>query len=473
MRWIVRWLVNLVGNRIIYIGIILSTFYSSYGSDCGCDYTVSLDEEEIWLVANPGNGRHQKYWPLKRKGETVICLEAGQRGRLYIRDFNAGVNNEGSKYVFKNCGGLVEIKAPSSDGIVFYNCQDIKLSGAGTAQLDYGIKVSQTRWTGTNYGNGFGISLQSYAEKIEIEYVEITNTGFSAIAAKTDGGKYYPDGSEFILNDCRFHNNYIHDLLKGEGFYIGHNSWSEDSRQHKLNDIYIYDNILKNIPWDGIQIGGTKNDSVGKPSQAEVYGNTIINYGTDTNAIDQWQNNGINLSSGFSGKCYNNLVKSGPETKKGNGIITGGVGDVHIFNNIIVEPMESGIFVAKSTAERNKSFYIYNNTIISPKGPGLDYRIPSSLSQGYFINNLITFGAEVYKADNGCTIETKNNYRELINLESLFINYRQDNYQLKSTALNVIDKGENLSMPPFVLLFDFYNNKRNQNALYDIGAVEY
>jgi hypothetical protein len=460
---------------LVFIVLFVGAGTISNAQECNCDYTISSTEDEIWLVNKPGSHTHQKYWPLKRKGETVICLEAGLRGRLYIRDFNAGINNDGSKYVFKNCAGLVEIKAPSSDGIVFFNCQDIKLSGAGDPQIDYGIKISETRWTGTNYGNGFGISLQNYSEKTEIEYVEITNTGFSAIVAKTDGGKYYPDGSEFILNDCYFHNNYIHDLLKGEGFYVGHNSWSEDSKQHKLNGIHIYDNVLKNIPWDGIQIGGTKNDTIGEPAHAEVYGNSIINYGTDTNAIDQWQNNGINLSSGFSGKCYNNLIKSGGSTYtyKGNGIITGGVGDVHIFNNIIIEPLEAGVFVAKSTAEKNKSFYIYNNSIIRPKGLGLDYRIPSNLSIGYFINNLVTFGTDIYRTHNGCSLEVKNNFRELINQENLFVDYNQGNYRLKPTALNVIDRGETLSMHPFVLLFDFYKNSRSPNALYDIGAVEY
>jgi hypothetical protein len=452
--------------------ILLFSISSTYGQDCGCDYVITPSQEEVWLVNGPSPHNHQKFWPLKRKGETVVCLEAGLRGRLYIRNFNGGVNNDSSKYVFKNCGGIVNIKAPDSDALVFFNCQDIKLTGTGDPANTYGIKISQSRWTGTNYGNGFGISLQGFSEKAEIEFVEITNTGFSAITAKTDGGKYFPDGKEFILRDCSFHDNYIHDLLKGEGFYIGHNSWSVSSKQHNLDGIFIYNNKLENIPWDGIQIGGTRNSKAGTPSNVEIYGNEIINYGTDTNAIDTWQNNGINLSSGFSGRCYGNFIKSGSVTNKGNGIITGGVGDVFIYNNIIANAKENGIYVNNSSAEKGKSFYFFNNTIVKPHNYGIDYRIPDSLSVGYFINNLVSLGKAISLVGNSCRLYTDHNYHEIVNKEGLFVNSDKDDYRLKYPATYLINKGADLSKPPYSLFKDYLGNLRPVNGSYDIGAIE-
>lgn len=454
--------------------LVMSAMSSVCGADCACDYTVPKELEEVWLVTSPSVYAHQKYWPLKRKGETIICLEVGVRNRLYIRDFDGGVNKDGSRYVFRNCGGVAEIRAPQSNGITFYNCRDIKLSGTGDPGHTYGIKISETRYNGTNYGNAFGISLEGYSEKAEIEFTEITHTGFSAIAAKTDGGVYYPDKvTRFVMHDLRLHHNYIHDLLKGEGFYIGHNQWSE-SRQHRLDGIYIYSNRLENIPWDGIQVGGTKGEQGGTPGNAEIYGNIIINYGLDTQAIDSWQNNGINLSSGFSGKCYNNFIKRESGRPGGNAIIAGGAGDIHIFNNILITPREAGIFGNPSQsapAESGRLFYFYNNTIVDPGTYGIVYRIPSA--GGNFVNNLVTGGKGLYMTAPGCMLRTASNWWTEEDKKKIFADPSADNYRLRTQVSEAVNKGSDLSGPPYYLHSDFAGTYRPyKNVRFDIGAFE-
>ena len=87
--------------------------------------------------------------------------------------------------------------------------------------------------------------------------VEIKNTGFAGIMAKTDptcsNPKTWRTGG-YILQNLNLHHNYIHDTF-GEGMYIGYTGgYMVESKKvcdgeyafgHFLENVQIYDNIVE------------------------------------------------------------------------------------------------------------------------------------------------------------------------------------------------------------------------------------
>src|SRR5690606_37994072 len=121
----------------------------------------------------------------------------------------------------------------------------------------------------------------------------------------------------FLMEEVYLHHNYIHDT-GGEGIYAGH-SWFNGFETncgvkypHEIHNIAIHDNIVKNAGWEAIQLGCATEG-------ASIHNNYVENYGT---VNKRSQNNGIQLSAGTDGLCYNNVIRKGP----GNGLAVFGLG---------------------------------------------------------------------------------------------------------------------------------------------------
>src|SRR5690606_36096722 len=206
----------------------------------------------------------------------------------------------------------------------------------------------------------------------------------------------------FVMKNVRIHHNHISGT-NGEGIYAGNSFFGGMQTDcgvklpHEIHGIEIHHNIVEDTGWEGIQLGcATKG--------ASIHNNIVRNYGTrNTNA----QNNGIQISSGTGGLCYNNLIEGGT----GNGIIVFGIGDNVIFNNIVRYAGNFGIF-ADERDTPGRGFVFLNNTILEPKSDGL--RIYAELvPENVFINNVIAkpgSGVFVKKLNNDVKITMSNNY---------------------------------------------------------------
>jgi hypothetical protein len=130
-----------------------------------CDYTViqSGDYSALNLSA----------------GGNTVCIQAGTyTGLKFI-----GLNGSPSEpIIYRNLGGQVVFQNTNNNqnGINFDNCRYFKVTGTGDPNVYYGLKVAKTG------SGGMGITVGGKSSDCEIERVEISNTGFAGIMAKTD-----------------------------------------------------------------------------------------------------------------------------------------------------------------------------------------------------------------------------------------------------------------------------------------------
>ena len=368
-----------------------------------------------------------------------------------------------SPIVIMNSGGKIELRGDLAEGIKIHNCSYVKISGAGHQGTEYGIYISYTN-------NGLaGINLKERSHHIEIDHVEITNTGFAGIMAKDDVANNVDTSSAYWkMEGLYFHHNYIHDIRLGEGIYIGSTQWTRNSLlpgSHDIDDIRIYNNRLVNTPSEAIQVGACPDGNV------EIYDNYIKNYGTSP--FEAFQANGIQLGNGFAGKCYNNRIIDGTATA----IIVLGIGDIYVYNNEIIRSGTLGIFSGHQSAEEGKNFYYYHNTIIDPGTHAIQFRAPNN-NTGYFYNNIVLTGAgkstvirqPIYLQ---YPLIMDGNYTGTIALaEDLFIDPDNDNYRLLNSAV-AIDAGVSLSGIGLSLNHDLLYSVRPTGNGYDAGAYEY
>lgn len=401
---------------------------------------------------------------LNLKPGSVIGLNAAYKYKNLL--FKNIVGTASAPIIIKNCGGTATITAASASyGIKTENSKYFVITGGNTAK-SYGIRIN---------GGNLGITLDKLSTNFTVDHVEIYNNGFAGIMAKTDPScDEATNRGKFTMRDISINNNYVHET-GGEGLYIG-NSFYKDGRKlscglrypHEIHNVKIFDNVVKNTGWEGIQLGcATKG--------AQVYNNTVENYGkADGNS----QNNGVQIGEGTGGLFYNNFIKNGP----GNGLIVLGLGDNVIHDNIIVNAGASGIFCDERYTP-GKGFKFINNTIVNPKLDGI--RLYADLVQkNLVINNIIvnpgsytTYkkprtgeDAYLYKLSNNVKVDVSNNYFTRNIADVKFVNPGADNYRLKSGS-PAINKGKSIST--YNIAQDFYKQTRLKGSAYDIGASEY
>lgn len=410
-------------------------------------------------------------------GDTIL-LEAGVRDHLRF----ANIHGDSLKRI-TIMNKKAEVIIDTRDhyfGIQFHNCSNFRLTGSGDQDVEYGIKIVGTP-AKTN-----GLSLGGLSTNYEIDHLEISNTGFAGIFALTQ-----PDCSgkttrgNFVMRNTSFHHNYIHDTF-GEGFYIGHSFYTgytvknngKDTTllPHEIKDIRVYKNKLERCGYDAIQLScATEN--------CEIFENEIVEYGY---LNEKFQNSGIQIGGGSTGRCYNNAIIKGT----GNGINVFGIGNNFIYNNIIVYPgydieqqmpqkqASYGIFCDDRATVKGYSFNFINNTIVAPGSDGI--RIYSKESSGNKVfNNAILKPGSMGQYENvmksyinvsdGVDADVFDNFNS-IHLSPYFDYTNIDQLYDYCCSLNLKDQGtEVYSMGIFT---DYRNNPRIIDEKTDIGAFE-
>lgn len=427
-----------------------STGYDSLGDCASCTYVVPENAHII-----DGNS-------LNLQPGSVIGLDAHFRyGNLLFRNLN-GTYNE--RIIIRNCGGVARVDGTGKGyGIRTETSTFFRITGGDTKGV-YGIIV--------NAGH-MGVTLAHYSTHFEVDHIEVQDSGFAGIMAKTDPSCDPASWrGKFLMKGIAIHNNYIHDtggegIYAGNSFFMGMNTPCGVQLPHEIHYIRIFSNIIKNAGWEAIQLGCATRG-------ASIHANTIEDYGL---AAVKAQNNGIQIGAGTGGVCYNNLIKRGT----GNGMIVMGLGDNIIYNNVIDEAGNFGIF-CDERATTGQGFIFLNNSILNPKSDGI--RIYAELvPRNIIVNNIITNpgsyysyvyprkpdDAFVYRA-NDVKIEMSNNYFSM-ETESVQFNLASSSkYKVASTS-PVIDQGADISA--YGIKTDFNYKPRLRGAAYDIGAVEY
>jgi len=402
---------------------------ASAASTCGCTYvvpyssgTVTIDGSKLGI--KPGN---------------VICFEGNKTwGNVVLKNIRGSST---APVTIKNCGGTVTLTGTGKPfGIRTETSSYFKITG-GTS--GYGIKVN---------GGHISVTFDKLTTNVEMDHVEVYNSGFAGIMAKTDPAcDLLAIRGKFTMRDVILHDNYVHNT-GGEGMYVGNTSWLGGINAscgklypHEVAGVKIYNNLVKETGWDGIQVGSA-------PNGAEVYNNRIENYGTK-NAANQ--NNGIQFGEGATGKCYGNFIKSG----KGHGIIIIGNGKNLVHDNVIINAGIDGIFCDDRVT--GEGFVFTNNTIIRPAMNGIRL-YADQVTMNKIQNNIIIAPgnynklvyprkkeeAYVYLLSKYVKLTTLNNYYSQDINAPKFVAYSSDNYALTSSSAVCLNKGTSISTWP-------------------------
>lgn len=437
-----------MGGKYFFVALICVSclIQGVYAQDCNCAHTIDINTDDV-------DANNLDIAP----GDTV-CIAPGNRTHLQLQHFEGA---PGKPLVLINCGGLVEIENNFLGyGFSIQNSRYFKLTGTGDPGQEYGIKINGTQ------SGASGLTIGNLSSDFEVEHLEITNAGFAGIMAKTDPScDESASRGNFYMNNVLIHDNYVHDV-GGEGLYIGNSFYSGwnttcDGAEvtlypHDIIGLRVYDNIVENIGWDGIQISCASQDT-------EIYGNSVLGYGlTGADA----HTNGIQIGGGTTGKVYNNVIKDG----NGNGIIALGLGDNLIFNNLIVRPGGYGVFCDSRVTIEGSEIAFINNTIIDPvEGGILNY---SEITDNLYFNNIIS-GANGNIVSSGeiiANILSISLLDSLLGISTYFADPASDNFHLKLLS-PAINSGTDVS--DFGIQFDQDRLERPVSSEYDAGAFEY
>lgn len=315
------------------------------------------------------DGRQPLEWTLidgqKRgiKPGDVICLKGNMNRRITFRNIHG---TEEKPIIIRNEGETVHITSDGVFGLKFENSRNFKLLGNGGSK-PYGIVVSTKK--------GYFVSFENFTTDFEIAHVEIAGpspngigeeAGFAGLMIKTSpyqDCQLFSDSTRqaWIMRNVIIHDNYIHDT-GGEGMYIGHGFYKgrEEKKcpgagklySHSIQNLKIYNNRLKNIGYDGMQIKNADAD-------VEVYNNTVTNYGTRNHNA---HNEGLFIGEGTTGMFHDNIIDTGT----GNGCKIQGIGNLDICNNLFINSGKNGIYAtggAYATRWKSGYFNISHNTI--------------------------------------------------------------------------------------------------------------
>lgn len=482
--------------RIVTSLLLIAVAPFSLAQDCNCDHFINPSNSLQVL-----NGSDFQYSP----GD-VFCMTSGTYNALRLINFKG---TEENPLIFKNCGGKVVVESDTYSGIMFRESEFIRITGTGDENIEYGIHINYTS------SGRVGLSVTYLSTDFEIDHLEVSNTGFAGIMAKTDPECNDPKTwrENFLMKNIIIHDNYVHDT-GGEGMYVGASFGYETTKlddcptvfAHFLDDVKIFDNIVEDVGWDGIQV------SLGVTG-TEVYRNTIYGYGSEKSSN---HNAGLQLGSGAAGEYYNNIIWQKPEYAieeqtaiQAINALTGTI----FYNNIIIEPGEYGIWMhlrfSDASIDMSKSYNFINNTIIAPGansngnygtgiffntcipsgGPCRDY-IPNN-----FINNIIVNPGRNY--DNSGfwknaeeafidfnTKEIRATANRINNIyardqasavpfvteDVKFVNYDGHNFEIGINSV-AIDAGMDVSA--YGVNFDYEYGARPVGSSYDAGAYEF
>lgn len=401
----------------------------------------------------------------------VVCILAGSKDYLRIKDV---VGTAADPVTIINKGGIVEINTDHFYGVKFDNCKHVIFRGDGESEVDYGFVVSRV-------ANGAGMSIDNKSTNIEVSHIEISYTAIAGIYAKTEPYQGDCDNlvtrENFTMYDLSIHDCYLHDIAD-EGFYVGSSKYTGQTvyqcneivvLPHVIEGVEIFNNIIEHTGWDGIQVSSATKD-------CSIWGNSVSD---DSYAEELFQMSGILIGGGSKCDCYNNTIKDG----KGDGIDIFGMGDMMIYNNLIVNAgrtykpnnpndTKSGIYIGlvSGAITPNSDYKIYNNTIVSPKSYGVTLN-NNEIQNAYITNNLITepgFAQQFVNIISGSGIEPFN-YLSENNSKPKFVNAQSGNYDLKpdSPAINI-----GTSLAAQGVTFDILYRPRPFHTYFDAGAYE-
>lgn len=217
----------------------------------------------------------------------VVCLEPGARPFLVL---NGLQGRPDAPITLTNCPGGTARLGGDRFGIVLRHSKHLRVVGSASPDDRLGLVVD---------GGGeakVGVSVDQRSTDVELGFLEIKNTTFAGIVAKTEDANagVLPE-ERFVLQNLHVHDTYVHHT-GGEGMYLG--SSTVGPGQHRLTGLRVHNNVVAQAGWDGIQVSNATDD-------AEVHHNVIYQSGTKGQSF---HGNGLQIGGNAAGAYHHNLI---------------------------------------------------------------------------------------------------------------------------------------------------------------------
>lgn len=256
----------------------------------------------------------------------VVCLEPGTRPFLILDGIEG---RAGAPVTLTNCaGGTARIRGGDTFGLVLRRSRHVRVVGSASPEGHYGLVID-----GAHIAQ-VGLSVDQRSSDVEVAFLEIKNTSFAGLMAKTNNvNEGTATGERYVLRNLHVHDVFVHDTA-GEGMYIG--STSVGPEHHTIEGLHVHDNVILRAGWDGLQIGNATLD-------VDVHHNVIVQSGR---AKERVHANGLQISGNTEGRYHHNLIVGSHAW----GIAVFGRGHVTITDNLVSG--SQGVFIDDRTGTR-------------------------------------------------------------------------------------------------------------------------
>ncbi|MBN8614533.1 MAG: right-handed parallel beta-helix repeat-containing protein [Deltaproteobacteria bacterium] len=321
---------------------------TSAHAQCDCDHTLDTS-------VTVANGDDLGVMPGDR-----VCVSSGARPFLRLNEFHG---TAADPITILNCGGVVEISNPDrAYALVIEGESDfVRVTGTGDPEHEYGFRVSAPD---REPYPGIGVWILGRATNIEVDHMEVFDTGFAGVMAKTDPScDDRPFWDDFVMRDTRLHHLWVHDT-GGEGFYIGSTQSAGYTRScdgadvvipaHRLEGVTVDHLLIENTGWDGIQIGFASDCT---------FTDSIVRH-TGLERVE-FQMQGVQLGGSI---CT--LRRLDIRDTAAMGIIVLDASDVTIADTLIADVEADGIYLNLRTASAGR-WDLVHNTITGAMSAGV------------------------------------------------------------------------------------------------------
>ena len=440
---------------LITFSILCGDFSVVYAQTCGC--TLSFDtsvKTNVYLnggttPVNPGD---------------VICFQAGVYSTIRLVNIHGTQENP---IIVKNCGGVAEIdlRGGTNHGFIVNNSTNFHITGTGENSEQYGFKIYREP---TDIEKT-AIAISDRISDIELDHIEIHDVELGVHLLNVPECDPATWRENWTMENVSIHDFYIHDV-GNEGFYIGSSKYKDGHPMTcngesvsllppLIKHIKVYNNRIENSGWDAMQVSVATED-------VRIFNNIAINWGMKNKPS---QRAGLVIGGGSTGEVFNNYIDTG----EGDGIDVFGIGDVRIFNNIVVGAKGQGIFIGNREPFTGYNYYLVNNTIVDSGEDAIRYNNEFSVGSKIINNLLVNSGQKdinLLKQGSGGVTVSSNLSLATVN-EAKFTDPGNRDYSLAFDS-PAVNQGEDISS---MALFytDFFGIPRPNDDTIDVGAAEY
>ncbi len=397
---------------------------------------------------------------------SIILIAGGTRDFLGISNMNGTVSQP---IIIKSSGSRVIINTAYGYGMRVQNSKHFIIDGK-QGPLEYNIYINKLN-------KGQGISLEARSSDFIVRGLEIASAGFAGIMAKSDpycstSTRQTVTAENFIMENCVFEYNYIHDTGDGEGMYIGYtfpiktlSPCGTVVNSHRCRNITVQYNLVERTGADALQVSQCTSGLL-------IQNNRVLNYGISP--FGNFQNSGLSIGAGNYGIIRNNFILT--SSIGGNGISIIGSDDLDILNNCIIHKAGMGIYADEQSGRypatpNGKGMFIDNNTIIGLTGCITDgIHLRTQLVNNTLRNNVIVNPASKYILKyTPDVVIIENTNKKTLNTSTLgFNNVETYDYTLTPNSI-LINTGSIINTTNV----DFKGLPRPSGSTYDIGAYEF